>query len=200
MDSGCMGEDNESHNESQFDTSWIELFEDEEKQYTMFYPEKATEMRVTMLYINNENELEKIGEKMIYLNTPNKIHRNDLVRVIQDNRNLDRVRYKLTAIQVYNIDVNHTDLRHFLGNPDKYDFTKNMRHIEDYTLESTINCLQELNNIYIIFSEDSDKNKNTNKNTNKDNKQKTSSTHTTQQNQTKRVRFNLDVKKTRRRR
>ena len=142
------------------DTSWIELFEDEEKYYTMFYPEKATEIKVNMLYINKENELEKIGEKMIYLNTSDKIKRNDLVKIIQENKKLDKIRYKLTSIRIYNIDLKHTDLKHFLNNHELYDFTRDMRTLEDYILEPTINCLQNLNRIYIIFSEENNCDKN----------------------------------------
>lgn len=175
--------DKSSLDTSSLDTSWIEIFEDEEKYYTMFYPEKATEIKANMLYVNKENELEKIGEKMIYLNTEDKINRNDLVKIIQENNKLDKIRYKLTGIRIYNIDLKHTDLKHFLNNPELYDFTRDMRNLEDYTLEPTINCLQNLNRIYIIFSEEKDHEKKT----------------LTNSNNTKRVKFNLDHKKTRRR-
>ena len=42
---------------------WIEEYEDEEKYYTMFYPEKTSEIKVNMLYVNKTNELEKIKEE-----------------------------------------------------------------------------------------------------------------------------------------
>ena len=34
------------------DTSWIESYEDEEKYYTMFYPESNKSIKTNILYIN----------------------------------------------------------------------------------------------------------------------------------------------------
>ena len=173
------------------DTSWIDLYEDEEKYYTLFYPEKAHEIKVNMLYINKDNELYRIGENMIYLNVADKINRNELVKLIKENNKLDKIRYKLSGIRIYNIDLKHNDLKHFMTNPNKYDFMTELRNIEDYMLETTINCLQNLNCIYILFTEENDddisKRNDASSNTNGKN------------NHTKRVKFNIETKRTRKR-
>ena len=39
------------------DTSWIESYEDEEKYYTMFYPESNKSIKTNILYINKGKEL-----------------------------------------------------------------------------------------------------------------------------------------------
>ena len=36
------------------DTSWIESYEDEEKYYTMFYPESNKSIKTNILYINTD--------------------------------------------------------------------------------------------------------------------------------------------------
>jgi|TARA_B110000967_G_scaffold201587_1_gene239094 hypothetical protein len=184
----CREKDDDATSEF-IDTSWIELYEDEEKYYTMFYPEKASEIKVNMLYINKENELEKIGENMLYLNPADKINRMDLVKLIKETDKLDNIQYKLTGIRVYNIDLNHTDLKHFMSNPNKYDFTTEIRNMEDYVLKPTINCLQDVNRIYILFTEDTLHEKKTGRNNN-----------STNHHQTKRIKFNIDHKKTRKKR
>jgi len=180
--------DDESTNEF-IDTSWIELYEYEEKYYTMFYPEKASEIKVNILYINKENELEKIEENMLYLNPSDKINRMDLVKLIKETNKLDNIQYKLRGIRVYNIDINHTDLKHFMYNPNKYNFTKEIQNIDDYELKPTINCLQDVNRIYILFAEDILHEKKIDRNGN-----------TRNNNQTKRIKFNIDHKKTRKKR
>ena len=171
-----------NHKDDVMDTSWIEKYENEEKYYTMFYPEKAIGIKVNMMYVNKENELEKMGENMIYLSQVGKITHEELVKIIKENNIFDNIKYKLSGIQIYNIDLKHNDINHFISNPNKYDFTKELRNVDDYILVPTINCLQNVNCIYILFTEENTSVKDVRSNNN---------------NQTKRVRFNIDNKKSR---
>ena len=159
---------------------WIEDYEDEEKYYTIFYPEPTSEIKVNILYINNSNELEKIREKVLYLFRENEIRKEDLLKLLTENNRIDKVKYKLTSIMIYNITLTHPEMKHFLTSPDKYDFITSLRNIEDYQLQSSVNCLQDLNNVYIIFTEENIEGKKMVANT-------------------KRVKFNLLHNKTRRR-
>jgi ATP phosphoribosyltransferase len=69
-----------------------------------------------------------------------------------------------------------------------------LRNIDDYELKSTLNYLHEINNIYIIFNEEEKKEfKSTIKKINDDVK------NNVNHNNTKRVKFNVPNKKTRRR-
>ena len=133
---------------------WIEEYEDEEKYYTMFYPEKTSEIKVNMLYVNKTNELEKIREKMIYLERENEIKKEDLIKLITENNRIDKVKYKLISIMIYNVTLTHSEMKHFLISPDKYDFITSLRNIEDCQLQPSVSCLQELNNVYILFTEE----------------------------------------------
>ena len=139
------------------DTSWIDNFEKEEKYYIMFYPEKIKEIRVNMLYINKKNELEKISEKMLQLNVENRIKKEELIKLIKENEKIDRIKYKLTNILVYNLTINNDELKNFLKKSNNYDFMTNLKNLEDFELNSTINCLQKVNNMYIILVEDEKK-------------------------------------------
>jgi len=159
---------------------WIEEYEDEEKYYTMFYPEKTSEIKVNMLYVNKTNELEKIKEKMLYLFRENEIKKEDLLKLVTENNRIDKVKYKLISIVIYNVTLTHPEMKHFLTSPDKYDFITSLRNIEDCHLQSSVNCLQDLNNVYIIFTEEDMEGKKLIANT-------------------KRVKFNLLHNKTRRR-
>ena len=157
------------------DTSWIDNFEKEEKYYIMFYPEKIKEIRVNMLYINKNNELEKISEKMLQLNIENRIKKEELIKLIKENEKIDKIKYKLTNILVYNLTINNDEIKNFLKKSNNYDFMTNLKNLEDFELNSTINCLHKVNNMYIILIEDEKKINVT----------------------TKRVKFNLSHRKTR---
>ena len=107
------------------DVSWISQYEDEDKYYELFYPENAKKIKVSILYVNKKKELEKINEKMVYLNTENKITREEFVRIIKDNERMDKLRYKLLSIVIYNIELKHSDLRNYMNGTEKYDFITN---------------------------------------------------------------------------
>ena len=137
--------------------NWIETFEEEEKYYTMFYPEKIKEIRVNILYINKNKELEKISEKILNLTNENIIKKEELIKLIKENEKIDKEKYKLINILVYNFDINNDELKNFLKKSNNYDFIKSLKTLDDYEINSTINCLHKINNIYIILIEEEKK-------------------------------------------
>ncbi len=183
---------------------WIEEYEKEDKSYKMFYPEPVSRIKVNILYVNKKNELEKIREEFIYLSVSNLIKKGELIRLIKSYDISDEIKYKLVSIVVYNIDIRHDELKNYLSGYEKYNFITSLRNIEDYELKSTLNYLQQINNIYIVFNEEEKKeipsaikkirtyDDNTNTSTN-------TSTSNSKHKTTKRVKFSLPKKKTRRR-
>lgn len=163
------------------DVNWIKDFENEERYYTMFYPEKARSIKVDFLYVNKNKEIEKISEKVLFLRTENKITKEELIQLVKENEKIDKIKYKLVSILIYNITLKHDELRNFLHGSDNYDFMTSLKNIDDYELQSSVNCLQSVNNMYIIYTEEDIIN----------GKPKMANT--------KRVRFNIVDKKTRRR-
>ena len=139
------------------DTSWIESYEEEEKHYNMFYPEPNKNIKVNILYINKNKDLEKINEKQIKLTTENVIKKEEWIKWIKDSEKLDKKKYKLISILIYNLNIENRELKNFLHNTEKYDFMTNLKNLDTYELVSTINCLQEINNIYIVLMEEDKK-------------------------------------------
>lgn len=161
----------------EIDTSWIDKYEQEETYYSMFYPEEIKELRVSILYINNNKELVRASEKLIKLTKSNEIQREELLHLIKQHETIDHTKYKLLSILIYNFTLKHGELKNFLMNNEKYEFMASLKHIDNYKMESTIGCLHEINNMFIIFNE---------------------LEHKSQVN-TKRVRFNIIHGKTRKR-
>jgi hypothetical protein len=164
-------------NEEVFDENWIEEFEQEDKEYDIFNEAENVSIQVNILYVNKRNELERISEKSIKLSTPNKIKKEELIRLVKENEKQDKIKYKLISILVYNLTLKHDELKNFLRNGESFNFMTSLRNIDDYGIDSTINCLQDVNTIFILFNED----------------EKKPGKHT------KRVKFNLLAGKTRRR-
>jgi hypothetical protein len=172
-------------NEDDLDIQWIEDFQIDEEKYSMFYPDEVEEITVSILYINNKKQIEKISEKKIKLEKNNEIQRNELITMIKQNEKMDKRKYKILSILVYNFTLQGDELKNFLKDGEKYDFMTNLKNIDSYQLESTIGCMHDLNNLFLFFYEE---NENDTIDANKLSRQ------------TKRVRFNLMQRKTRRKR
>jgi hypothetical protein len=166
-----MDSDNE-----EFDDDWINKYEDEEEKYKIFYPEEVKYLKVNCLYINKKNELEKITEKEIHLNKGNKIEKEELVKLIRENEKMDKTKYKLISILLYNFNLENNEIKNFIKNSDSFEFLNNLKNIDEFTLDSSINYFHNINNLYVIFNA-VEKNNNVN---------------------TKRVKFNIQKGKTRR--
>jgi len=143
--------------DSLFDEEWIKDFEEEDKEYSMFNEVEVNNIKVTFLYTNKRNELEKISEKQIELSNSNVIKKEELIKIIKGNDKLDKIKYKLISILIYNFSLKNDDLKYFLKNTDSYDFMNSLKNIDDYRLTDSINCLQDVNNLYILFTEDDKK-------------------------------------------
>ena len=97
--------------DSDFDDDWINKYEAEEQKYEIFYSEGVKNLKVNCLYINNKNELEKVTEKEINLNKENRIQKEELIRLIRENDIIDKTKYKLISILVYNFNLENNELK-----------------------------------------------------------------------------------------
>jgi len=114
--------DTDIMNIDMMDTDWIEEYENEYNSYEMFYPNALSKIKVNILYVNKRNELEKVHEKMIYLSIPNLLKKEEMIRLIKDYDVMDTIKYKLVSLLVYNIDIQHNELKNYLYGAEKYDF------------------------------------------------------------------------------
>lgn len=163
--------DNEILDDEIFDTNWISEYENNETYYSMFYPEVNKSLKVNMLYVNKKKELEKIRETIINLQHDNLITKQEWIRLVKDNNKIDKQKYKLVGILVYNFELQHDELKNFFKYSkknrenvvytseidefnNKYEYMKKLTTIDDFHLSSTINCLQSVNNIFILFGYD----------------------------------------------
>ena len=159
------------------DTSWISKYEAEEDEYNKFYMDTNKEIKINILYIDTNKELKKIEEKNIQLSKENLIKKEDFINIINKYKINDNKKYRLISILLYNFILDNTELKNFLDDSNRYEFLKKINILEDYKLSSTISYFQELNNLYIVLLEENQSNKN----------------------KTKKIRFNIDHSKTKKR-
>jgi hypothetical protein len=138
----------------ELDTKWIDDFESLDEDYKAFYTEDVTYIKFNYIYVNKESDIEKIKEETILLKEPNYISREEIIGILKKNCKSADKTYTVLSILKYNIDVEPTEMYHYLKT-DKGDdqFLKSIKNIDAIPLEKSISMFQDLNEIVIIFYE-----------------------------------------------
>ena len=150
------------HNELNDD--WIINFEETDKLYKDFYKDNLDYVNIDFIYINDEDEIEKIKQESFLLSHQNSITRDELIGLLKRNSIDNDKRYSLLSILKYNITLEADDIKNFLLTPDLSLYNERFltinKHIDTIFFEKTITMFQDLNNVYFIFYEKTKNNKN----------------------------------------
>ena len=158
------------------------------------------------MYINKMNTLSKIINKKIELKNENLIKKEELIKLINDNKKSENINFKIKNILLYNITLLPDEINFFIENDNLNDdsntntnsikYMREINLIDDIYLQDSIYFFSDLNTLFLLFKEldnnittpnkSSLKNKEENNNLNKNN--------------TKKVRFNIKKIKTRKHR
>lgn len=149
-----MYSNNESDNESIFDDDsinldFIEEFDKSIAPYKDFYKENVETLKLKFLYVNNDNKLENIKHDDLILKTPNKITYNEFIKILKSNNYVMNRNYKINSMCLYNVSIEPDNIEKIKED----DFLVNICHINDITIEPTINILQDFNELLIVFKE-----------------------------------------------
>lgn len=141
----------------QLDDKWITEYENTDKLYKDFYKDNIYYIQLTLIYINKNNNIDKIKHNPFLLNTPNILSQEELIGILKQNSILDNKSYSLLSLLRYNIHLNPDDVNHFLKKNEHYneyyDYLSILKNINDIHFEQTIHMFHDLNDIIIIFYE-----------------------------------------------
>ena len=173
------------------DTSWLEEFDNLDKEYKDYYTEELATIKIHYIYINKNNEIERVIEDKIILKIPGLLSKEEIISIIKHATICNHIKYSLLYILKYNINLDPAYLKTFIKNKDTLQnigspFLQSIKNIDSIKFDKSISMFHDLNNLFIIFH-----NKNKDKLTNTD-----GSSH---DNKTKRVYINPNsFKKTKR--
>ena len=143
------------------DSSWLEEFENLDKEYKDYYTEELVTIKIHCIYINKNNEIERVIEDKIILKTPGLLSKEEIVSIIKHGSICNQVKYSLLYILKYNINLEPIYLKTFLrnkallkdiGSP----FLQSVKNIDAIKFDKCISMFHDLNDLFIIFY---DKNK-----------------------------------------
>ena len=139
---------------------WINSFEDNDKLYKDFYKDNLYCVNIDFIYVNKNDEIEKIKQESFLMSVHNSITRDELIGLLKRNSIDNDKRYSLLSILKYNITLDAEDIKPFLLSHDLSSYNQQFltvnKHIDTIFFEKTINMFQDLNNIYFIFHEKPD--------------------------------------------
>lgn len=155
----------EQEEEVELDVKWIEEFEYLDENYKDFYSEDITYINFNNVYVNKDNEIEKIKKNKLLLAEPNYISREEIIGMLKKNStSSDNKRYTVLSILKYNINIDPNDVQDFLRTPKNNvnnEYLKSLKNIDAVSLEPSISMFQDLNEIIIIYYEKTADDKNT---------------------------------------
>jgi hypothetical protein len=136
------------------DTDWITKFEKIDNSYNIFYLDDVNSIKVKCVYINKENEIEKMKQENMVLGKPNYLSREEVMWIIKHNIH---GRYGLLSILKYNINLDPVNVKSFVTSRQYEDtFLTTIKNIDAITWDMTISMFQDLNEVIFFFYEKSE--------------------------------------------
>ena len=113
--------DNTNINYNKLNDDWINEFEKTDKLYQDFYKDDLYYINLKYVYINSNNEIEKINQETFLLSGSNKLTREEMLKILKRSRVVNNLNYSLLSILRYNICIDALDIKHFLLYPTEFD-------------------------------------------------------------------------------
>jgi hypothetical protein len=81
------------HQHEQLDDKWITEYENTDKLYKDFYKDNVYYIQLTLIYVNKNNDIDKIKHNPFLLNNPNILTQEELIGILKPNSRLDNKLY-----------------------------------------------------------------------------------------------------------
>lgn len=137
------------------DDEWIRAFETTDKLYQEFYKDDVYYTHLRVLYINRNNEIDKIKHETVLMQSPNKIVRDEMLEILKRNAVDNARRYSLLSILRYNLHIDPEDIQSYLTHGENKEYLSVIKHIDTVAFDQTITMFQDLNDLILIFYEKS---------------------------------------------
>ena len=147
--------ENEFDKEHKLNDDWIQTFDEFDELYKDFYKDDVYYVDIKVVYVNRQNEIEKIKESPFLMSKPNCIRREEILEILKKCSLEDDRKYSLLSILRYNISLEPDDIKEYLYHSSDKNYLNIIKNIDTIHFEKTINMFQDLNDIILIFYEKS---------------------------------------------
>jgi hypothetical protein len=137
------------------DDEWINNFDKIDNLYKDFYKDDIYYIHLRILYINRNNEIDKIKNERFLMTNPNNITREEIIEILKKKSLDDKRRYTLLSILKYNINLEPDEINNYVNKNYNNQYLTVIKNIDTITFEKSINMFHDLNDIIFIFYEKS---------------------------------------------
>jgi hypothetical protein len=135
---------------------WINNFDKTDKLYQDFYKDNLYYVNLKFIYVNRENNIEKIKQEPFLMSSPNIISREEIIRILKNNTIQENKIYSLLSIIKYNITLDPDDIKKYLlSSHQERSYLNIVKHIDAISFEKTISMFQDINDLIFLFYEKS---------------------------------------------
>ena len=136
---------------------WVQNFEKTDNLYQDFYKDNLYYTNIHYIYVNRNNEIEKIKQDSFLFTVKNYITREELLGILKNNLVQENKQYSLLSILKYNITLEPSDINKFLNslNTLDNDYLTIVKNVDKIYFENSINMFHDLNDVLFIFYEKS---------------------------------------------
>jgi hypothetical protein len=131
------------------DINMLEDYNKKMSKYNDFYKENVETIKLKFIYINKDNLLVNIKHDDLILSKPNIIFNGEIIKILKLNNVAMNKKFKMYCMCLYNVSVDSE----FIDNITEDNYLIDINQINDVKIEPTINILQDLNELLIVFKE-----------------------------------------------
>jgi hypothetical protein len=123
--------------------------------------ENITEIKLSYIFINNVNEVDKVSQEIYNMVTPNIITKEEIIKLLKNNINTREIKkYTITSLLQYNVDIENGELaenylkeEYIIDNLNFLPFLNIIKEIRNIYWKPSLPIFKELNELFIIYYE-----------------------------------------------
>jgi hypothetical protein len=123
--------------------------------------ENITEIKLTYIYINHVNEVDKVSQEIYKMETPNLISKEEIIKLLKNNINTREIKkYTISSLLQYNVDIetgeyaeNYLNENYQMDNLNLLPFLYIIKEIRNIYWKPSLPVFKELNELFIIYYE-----------------------------------------------
>jgi len=142
------------------DDEWINNFDKLDKIYKDFYKDDLYYINLKIIYVNRENNIDKIKHESFLMAQKNVIAREEIIEILKKHSMDNEKRYTLLSMLRYNINLEPDEIKNYLRNGENQQYLSVIKNIDTITFEKSISMFHDLNDLILIFYEKSKEMKN----------------------------------------
>ena len=120
-----------------------------------------TEIKLTYIFINNVNEVDKVSQEIYNMVTPNIITKEEIIKLLKNNIKTREIKkYTITSLLQYNVDIeneklaeNYLNEEYIVDELNFLPFLNIIKEIRNIYWKPSLPIFKELNELFIIYYE-----------------------------------------------